>query len=71
MCRIVTCEHVGLCPSVEVPPGGADVVAGRSSRWTCWWERVAGLDVGMATVVVCVRIPGEGGRRASETRSAR
>jgi prevent-host-death family protein len=34
-------------------------------------ERVAGLDVGKAIVVVCVRTPGEGGRRASETRTFR
>ncbi len=34
-------------------------------------ERVAGLDVGKEIVVVCVRTPGEGGRRVSETRSFR
>ena len=34
-------------------------------------ERVAGLDVGKAIVVVCVRTPGEGGRRVSETRTFR
>ena len=34
-------------------------------------ERVAGLDVGKEVVVVCVRTPGEGGRRASETRTFR
>jgi hypothetical protein len=31
-------------------------------------ERVAGLDVGKDVVVVCVRTPGDGGRRVSETR---
>jgi hypothetical protein len=30
-------------------------------------ERVAGLDVGKEIVVVCVRTPGQGGRRVSET----
>lgn len=35
-------------------------------------ERVAGLDVGKAVVVVvCVRTPGPGGRRVSETRTYR
>jgi hypothetical protein len=32
-------------------------------------ERVAGLDIGEASVTVCVRVPGPGGRRASETRA--
>lgn len=35
------------------------------------FERVAGLDVGKATVTVCVRTPAPGGRRASETRTFR
>jgi transposase len=34
-------------------------------------ERVAGLDVGKQVVVVCVRSPGPGGRRVSETRTYR
>ena len=34
------------------------------------FERVAGLDVGKASVTVCVRTPGAGGRRRkSETRT--
>ena len=33
------------------------------------FERVAGLDVGKATVTVCVRMPGPRGRRTSETRT--
>src|SRR5829696_9901427 len=33
------------------------------------FERVAGLDVGKASVTVCVRTPGPGGRRASEVRT--
>ena len=52
----------GSVSSVEGPPGG---VAGarraeRSSRMDVLVERVAGLDVGKAVVVVCVRV---GGRR--------
>ena len=34
-------------------------------------ERVAGLDIGKAIVVVCVRIPGPDGRRVAETRTFR
>lgn len=32
-------------------------------------ERVAGLDIGKASVTVCVRVPGPGARRVSETRT--
>ena len=35
------------------------------------FERVAGLDVGKASVTVCVRTPGERGKRRSETRTFR
>jgi transposase len=33
------------------------------------YDRVAGLDIGKATVTVCVRTPGARGRRQSETRT--
>jgi transposase len=33
------------------------------------FERVAGLDVGRASVTVCVRTPGKAGTRRSETRT--
>ena len=33
------------------------------------FERVAGLDVGKATLTVCMRVPGSGGRRVSQTRT--
>ncbi len=33
------------------------------------FERVAGLDVGKASVTVCVRTPGPANRRASEVRT--
>ena len=32
-------------------------------------ERVAGLDIGKASLTVCVRTPGPRGRRSSETRN--
>ena len=35
------------------------------------FERVAGLDIGKKSVTVCVRTPGAGGRRHSETRTFR
>ena len=35
------------------------------------FDRVAGIDVGKATVTVCVRTPGTGRKRASETRTFR
>lgn len=35
------------------------------------FDRVAGLDIGKASVTVCVRTPGEKGRRKSETRTFR
>lgn len=35
------------------------------------FDRVAGLDIGKATVTVCVRTPGEKGRRKSQTRTFR
>jgi transposase len=35
------------------------------------FERVAGLDIGKASLTVCVRTPGPGGRRVSETRTVK
>ena len=35
------------------------------------FDRVAGLDVGKASVTVCVRTPGDGGRRRGEVRTFR
>lgn len=35
------------------------------------FDRVAGLDVGKKSVTVCVRTPGERGRRRSQTRTFR
>ena len=33
------------------------------------FDRVAGLDIGKASLTVCVRTPGPGGRRVSEVRT--
>jgi len=35
------------------------------------FDRVAGLDIGKASVTVCVRTPGEGGKREVQTRTFR
>ena len=35
------------------------------------FERVAGLDVGKGSLTVCVRTPGRGSRRVSETRTVK
>jgi transposase len=48
---------VAVRSSVEV--SGVDVVV----------DRVAGLDIGKESVTVCVRVPGTGARRVSETRT--
>src|SRR5687767_15092698 len=67
------CEHVGLCPGRE--PSGRRVAATGAvterggSRWEGLFDRVAGLDVGKASVSVCVRTPGARRGRRSETRT--
>src|SRR5665647_1677814 len=75
VCRIVAVEHVGLCPgqrALRVTPDwfslpkGSVVVA-----MDVMFERVAGLDIGKKSVTVCVRTPGDAGRRHSETRTFR
>jgi hypothetical protein len=47
------------------------VVARREFTVDVLVERLAGLDVGKAVVVVCVRTPGRGGQRVSEVRTYR
>jgi len=66
------CEHVGLCPGRE--PSGrhlAAMVAATDGRslMEVMFERVAGLDVGKASLTVCVRTPGARRGRHSETRT--
>src|SRR4051794_28960615 len=69
---IAAIERVGLCPgrgpSGRRPPTvvGKEVVAVE-----VLFERVAGLDVGKQTLTVCVRTPGPGGRRVSQTRTVK
>ncbi len=61
-------ERVGLCPAEDPPDGvhhrfGEEVIS-----VGVLFERVAGLDIGKATLTVCVRTPGPRGR-LSETRT--
>ncbi len=65
---IAAVERVGLCPGRGPsgrcpPPLGEEVITVE-----VLFERVAGLDVGKASVTVCVRTPGPRGRR-SEVRT--
>jgi transposase len=66
------CEHVGLCPGRE--PSGrrlaamAAAIDGRSLM-EVMFERVAGIDVGKASLTVCVRTPGARRGQHSETRT--
>src|ERR687889_444687 len=58
-------ERVGLCPG-RGPSGRhpIGVEAEEGSAVEVLHERVAGLDIGKATLTVCVRTPGPRGRRA-------
>jgi hypothetical protein len=66
------CERVGLCPgrgpSGRRPPA---VVREEVVAVEVLFERVAGLDVGKNSLTVCVRTPGRGSRRVSETRTVK
>jgi len=60
----------GSVSLAEGPPGGAHrVEAGEGPAVEVLFERVAGLDIGKATLTVCVRTPGPRGGRRSQTRT--
>src|SRR5687768_1958994 len=62
-------ERVGLCPWQRALRTTPYRVADRGGiGMEVLFERVAGLDIGKASLTVCVRTPGPGGRR-SETRT--
>src|SRR4051812_10401752 len=61
------CEHVGLSP-VRGPSGRRRMLPREVVAVEVLYERVAGLDVGKATLTACVRTPGPRGRRG-ETRT--
>ncbi len=64
-------ERAGLCPCIEDPPDDAlQVVDGKEGiRVEVLYERVAGLDIGKATLTVCVRTPGPRGRAEAKSES--
>lgn len=74
MCRIVAFESTRVSLLGRGPSGRRCcrcTSRGEELRMDVLVERVAGLDVGKAVGVVCVRTPGPGGRRVSETRTFR
>ena len=64
-------ERAGLCPSIEDPPDDAlQFVDGEEgSRWKFCSSGSPGLDIGKATLTVCVRTPGPRGGRRAQTRT--
>jgi hypothetical protein len=64
------CEHVGLSPVRGLSGRRWKVAEGEWCQVEVLFDRVAGLDVGKATLTVCVRTPGPRSRR-SETRTFR
>src|SRR5665647_1981794 len=70
---------VGLLLRARGSGSNAKVPPGDTYRWRAEgmvemdvvFDRVAGLDIGKASVTVCVRTPGPGGGRRSETRTFR
>lgn len=72
------CEHVGLYPGRRpserrrpTRPGGPGTAGRELIRMEVLYERVAGLDVGKASVTVAVRTPGARRGRHQETRTFR
>src|SRR3954449_5734244 len=65
---IVAVEHVGLSPGRGPSGRRRDVAEGEWCQVEVLFDRVAGLDVGKASLTACVRTPGPRGRR-SETRT--
>src|SRR3978361_137223 len=53
--------------SLRTTPAGCRLEEG--SEMEVLYERVAGLDIGKATLTVCVRTPGSRGGRRAETRT--
>jgi transposase len=65
-------EHVGLSPAQRTLRAVCTRSrGGRRPAMDVMFDRVAGLDIGKASVTVCVRTPGEKGRRKSQTRTFR
>jgi hypothetical protein len=55
-----------------MPRSAGTLCRGQDAVWVdldVLFERVAGLDIGTASLTVCVRTPGPGVRRSSQTRT--
>jgi hypothetical protein len=65
------CEHVGLSPDQRILRATSRLIVDRKEviAMEVLYDRVAGLDVGKASVTVCVRTPGARNRRQSATRT--
>src|SRR4051794_35603956 len=66
--RWIVAASTGVCLRSDGPPVGAEMPPRGVVGMEVLYDRVAGLDVGKATLTVCVRTPGARGRR-SETRT--
>src|SRR3954449_13557789 len=60
---IVAVEHVGLSPGRGPSGRRRDVAEGEWCQVEVLFDRVAGLDVGKASLTACVRTPSLRGRR--------
>src|SRR3954451_13896802 len=64
---IAAVERVGLCPwQRTLRTASTGRRQGGVVQVEVLFERVAGLDIGKASLTVCLRTPGPGGRRVSE-----
>src|SRR4051812_41252595 len=66
---LIAAASAWVCVLAEGPPGDAyRYSTGGGVLMEVLFERVAGLDIGKATLTVCVRTPGPRGRR-TQTRT--
>ncbi len=69
---LIAAASAWVCVLAEGPPDDAyRLSTGGGISVEVLFERVAGLDIGKASLTVCVRTPGPGGQRVSETRTVK
>src|SRR3954464_3365399 len=68
---LIAAASAWVCVLAEDPPDGVHRPSTREEVVVVegLFERVAGLDIGKASLTVCLRQPGPGGRRISQTRT--
>jgi hypothetical protein len=66
---LIAAASTWVCVLAEVPPDGVHPLSWEVIEVEVLFERVAGLDIGKESLCVCVRTPGPGGRRMSQTRT--